>query len=95
MSEYEKKKVRGRDRRRASKVPVICYLKEDNWLLKNFLKGIVGDQINVMLSASAFNLKKWMRKTETFYVSFYKGIKLHIFCFLELNLKLPKLKITF
>ena len=28
----------------------------------NDLKGSVGDQLNVMLAASAFNMKKWMNK---------------------------------
>ena len=26
----------------------------------NYLKGFVGDKINLLLAASAFNLKKWM-----------------------------------
>jgi IS5 family transposase len=28
---------------------------------RNYLKGFVGDQINLLLAATAFNLKKWMR----------------------------------
>ncbi len=27
---------------------------------KNYLKGFVGDEINLLLAATAFNLKKWM-----------------------------------
>jgi len=27
---------------------------------RNFLKGIIGDQINVLLAAAAYNMKKWM-----------------------------------
>jgi IS5 family transposase len=46
------------------------HLKTDNRLSRNFLRGIVGDQINVMLAAAAFNFKKWMRNAETFFVSF-------------------------
>ena len=28
---------------------------------RNYLKGFLGDQINLLLAATAFNLKKWMR----------------------------------
>lgn len=27
---------------------------------RNYLKGFIGDEINLLLAASAFNLKKWM-----------------------------------
>ena len=95
ISEYEKKKVRGRFRRRASIEPVIGHLKTDNRLSRNFLKGIAGDQINVMLAASAFNLKKWMRKAETFFVSFSKNVEQIIFRFWESAMLTSNLKITF
>jgi IS5 family transposase len=29
-------------------------------MARNYLKGFVGDEINLLLAASAFNLKKWM-----------------------------------
>ncbi len=28
---------------------------------ENYLKGIIGDQINAMMAAAAWNFKKWMR----------------------------------
>ncbi len=102
ISEYEKKKVRGRFRRRASIEPVIGHLKTNNRLSRNFLKGIVGDQINVMLAASAFNLRKWMRKAmevgtfgKTFFVSFSKTVEQLIFRSWESIMPAPNLKITF
>ncbi len=60
-TDYEKRKARERFRKRAGIEPVIGHLKSDHRLIKNFLKGTVGDSINVMLAASAFNFKKWMR----------------------------------
>jgi len=95
MSEYEKKKMRGRFRRRASIEPVIGHLKTDNRLCRNYLKGLVGDQLNVMLASAAYNFRKWMRKAETFFVSFYKITEEMIFRFYELALTLSSTKITF
>lgn len=47
-------------RKRAGIEPVIGHLKSDYRLGRNFLKGLAGDQINLLMAASAFNLKKWM-----------------------------------
>jgi hypothetical protein len=30
-------------------------------MLRNYLKGTAGDQINTLLAAAAYNMKKWMR----------------------------------
>lgn len=40
--------------------PIIGHLKSDFRLAKNYLKGFIGDQINLLLAATAWNLKKWM-----------------------------------
>ena len=53
---------RKRFRRRAGIEPVIGHLKSDHRLKRNFLKGFAGDQINLIMSAAAFNFKKWMRE---------------------------------
>jgi IS5 family transposase len=95
MSEYEKKKARLRFRRRAAIEPVIGHLKTDNRLSRNFLKGVIGDQINVMLASAAFNLRKWMRKAETFFGLFYKNFELHIYRFLVSVLSNQNLEMTF
>ena len=53
--------ARKRFARRAGIEPLIGHLKSDHRLKRNFLKGFVGDQINVLMAAAAFNFKKWMR----------------------------------
>ena len=53
--------ARLRFRRRAGIEPIIGHLKSDHRLKRNFLKGFVGDQINLLMAAAAFNFKKWMR----------------------------------
>ena len=41
--------------------PLIGHLKNDFRLVRNYLKGTVGDAVNLLLSAAAFNCRKWMR----------------------------------
>jgi hypothetical protein len=48
-------------RRRASVEAVISHLKNDHRLSRNYLKGILGDQINPLLAATAFNLLKFVK----------------------------------
>ena len=48
-------------RRRAAIEPIIGHLKSDHRMARNFLKGFKGDEVNLLLATSAFNLKKWMR----------------------------------
>jgi len=48
-------------RRRAAIEPIIGHLKSDHRMARNFLKGFKGDEVNLLMAASAFNLKKWMR----------------------------------
>jgi IS5 family transposase len=35
-------------------------MKSDYRMQRNYLKGFNGDEINLLLAATAFNLKKWM-----------------------------------
>lgn len=58
----EKAKLRKGFRRRAGIEPIIGHVKSDCGMERNYLKGEVGDQINAMLAASAFNFRSWMRK---------------------------------
>lgn len=51
---------RKRHSRRAAIEPVIGHLKSDYRMARNYLKGINGDAINVMLAAAAFNFKRVM-----------------------------------
>lgn len=59
---YQKQKLRHGFRRRAAIEPKIGHLKSDHRLSRNFYKGIFGDNINVMLAASAMNFKRMMNK---------------------------------
>jgi len=61
QSKRESAKLRARFRRRAAIEPVISHLKHQYRLVRCFLKGFVGDQLNLLLAAAAWNLKKWMR----------------------------------
>ena len=51
--------------RRAAIEPVIGHLKTDYRLCRNFLKGIIGDNMNVILAAAAMNFKRAMNLWRT------------------------------
>ena len=59
-TKYQKEVKREKFRRRATIEPIIGHVKSDHRMAKNYLKGFIGDQINLLLAASAFNMKKWM-----------------------------------
>jgi Transposase DDE domain./Transposase domain (DUF772). len=60
LTETQKKKLKDGFARRAAIEPRIGHLKSDHRLGRNFYKGLVGDNINVMLAASAMNFKRRM-----------------------------------
>jgi IS5 family transposase len=57
---YQKEQKRKKFKRRAAIEPIIGHLKSDYRLSRNYLKGFVGDEINLLLAATAWNLKKWI-----------------------------------
>jgi IS5 family transposase len=59
-SAYARDKARKNFRRRSAIEPVIGHLKQDFRLARNYLKGAIGDAVNLLLAAAAFNCKKWM-----------------------------------
>jgi len=59
-SSYEKRKKKGKFRRRAAIEPIIGHLKSDYRMEQNYLKSENGPTINALLSAMAWNMKKWM-----------------------------------
>ncbi|HIP54607.1 MAG TPA: hypothetical protein EYH11_03985 [Sulfurimonas autotrophica] len=61
-TQYQKKQKRKKFRRRVAIEPVIGHFKSDHRLARNYLKGFIGDEINLLLAATAFNLKKWMNR---------------------------------
>ena len=52
------KEKRKRHSKRAAIEPVIGHLKQEFRLCRNFLKGILGDNMNVILAAVAMNFKR-------------------------------------
>ena len=71
---YQRDKKRKQCRRRAAIEPIIGHLKFSYRLAKNYLKGSVGDSINLFMSACAWNLKKWMIKAlRRFFCTFKTG----------------------
>lgn len=58
---YQRDKKRKRCQRRAAIEPIIGHLKSDYRLSRNYLKGIKGDEINLLMAACAWNLNKWMK----------------------------------
>jgi len=57
---YQRDKKRKQCRRRAAIEPVIGHLKSDYRLARNYLKGAIGDRINLLMAACAWNLKQWL-----------------------------------
>lgn len=82
---------RKRHKRRAAIEPVIGHLKSDYRMRRNFLKGITGDQINVLLCAAAMNFKRvinlWKQRLNNWAMSLLEIIRL-IFILPCLNLKM-------
>lgn len=62
-SQHYKREARKNFRRRNAVEATNSHLKYSCRMLRNYLKGQVGDTINILLSAAAFNLRKWMRAT--------------------------------
>ena len=60
-TEHMKRKARKNFGRRSAIEPVIGHVKNDFRLARNYLKGTIGDAINLLLAVAAFNFKKWMR----------------------------------
>ena len=54
------KTKRRRHSRRAAIEPVIGHLKSDYRMNRNFLKGVIRDEMNVLLSAATMNFKQVM-----------------------------------
>lgn len=62
-SEYEKRKAKKNFRMRSAIEATNSHLKHDFRMLRNYLKGRIGDTVNIFLAAAAYNLRKWMRVT--------------------------------
>ncbi len=73
---YQRDKKRKRCRRRAAIEPIIGHLKTDFRLTRNFLKGIAGDSINLLMAACAWNMAKWMRQAILFLFDLIFSLKI-------------------
>ena len=60
-SRYQKLKKQKLFCKRAGIEPTIGHLKSDYRLGRNFYKGVVGDTVNVLLAAAAYNFKRAMK----------------------------------
>ena len=63
-SAYRKQKARIGFRRRAAIEPIFGHTKQDHRMARNYLKRLVGDEIYALLTASAFNFRRWLRIVE-------------------------------
>jgi IS5 family transposase len=59
-SDDQRQKKRILCRKRAAIEPIIGHLKHDYRLSRNWLKGSQGDAINLLMAATAWNLRKWL-----------------------------------
>ena len=72
-SYYKRKKLSNAHKKRAAIEPVIGHLKSDHRLNRNYYKGVVGDNINIMLAAAAFNFKRMMNKWKSSFWHFFEN----------------------
>ncbi len=88
MSYYLRRKISQAHKKRAGIEPIIGHIKADHRLNRYFYKGIVGDNINIMLAAEAFNFKrmmnKWKRSFWHILESYFVIIRYYYLTFFEL-----------
>lgn len=75
LSYYQRKKLSEAHKKRAAIEPVIGHIKADHRLNRNFYKGIVGDNINIILAAAAFNFKRMINKWKSSFLHFFQSIQ--------------------
>jgi IS5 family transposase len=96
QSKYRQQKLKKSFGRRAAIEPVISHLKSDYRLNRNFYKGITGDNINVMLSAAAFNFKRMMNTWKVAFLAFFQRLLLVVKLLAQQIINpLEKLKLSF
>jgi len=84
-TKYQKQKARKRFRSRAGIEPVIGHIKHDHRMIRNYLKGEMGDKVNTIMAATAFNLKKMLsrikKELENIFSNFIRIIFSDLFSF--------------
>jgi transposase, IS5 family len=61
LSDKVKELIQKQFRKRAGIEGIISHLKNEHRLDRNYLKGFIGDGINLLMAAAAFNFRKWIR----------------------------------
>lgn len=61
---WKKQWYRKKFRSRSAIEPIIGHLKSDYRMIRNYLKGTQGDQINALMAAAALNFRRLLRKYE-------------------------------
>jgi len=69
-SVYLQNRKRKKCRSRAAIEPIIGHIKSDCRMAKNYLKGRIGDEINSLMAATAFNFRKLLSKIEKDFILF-------------------------
>ena len=88
------KAKRNKHKRRAAIEPVIGHLKHHYRMIRNYLKGTVGDAMNVMLAAGAMNFKRMMNKWKAAFI-FLLLKMIRLLTFYTNPIFNPKVKMTF
>ena len=83
---------RNRHSKRAAIEPVIGHLKQQYRLCRNYLRGVAGDNMNVILAAAAMNFKRainlWKKEAKLSWQFVCNSIATVLRCFIAQNLKL-------
>jgi IS5 family transposase len=90
---YARRRARERFRRRAAIEPCIGHLKSDFRLGRNFLRGVQGDALNLLLAATAANLRLWLRRASACLYAIVAGLALLLQLLGRSNP--PRLKMSF
>ena len=86
-SAYQKRKEREQLSRRASIEPIIGHIKQDKWMLRDYLKCIEGDLINPHLAGAAFNMMKMLRKIRESVICALNELIEKLICKYQMQLK--------
>lgn len=86
---YQGKKLSEAHKKRAAIEPIIGHIKADHRLNRNFYKGVVGDNINIMLAAAGFNFKRMMNKWKSSFWHSFQSIQINLsnLCYTTFGLK--------
>jgi IS5 family transposase len=84
-TDYQKQQKRKKFRARAAIEPIIGHLKTDFRMGQNYLSGEAGAQINSLMAATAWNLKKMMQELKQEFLRFIFRLILQLFFQLSKN----------